>query len=120
MELQELMQLADFKKMEEIRARAGLRWCGDRRDRREAEALVQPVLQAALLPRRLPADVQPAERAPDRHRTATASSGSPRTGVWANGQDYEVDCLVYATGFEVGTELYARRAGYEVDRQGAA
>jgi cyclohexanone monooxygenase len=34
-------------------------------------------------------------------------------GVVVNGREYELDCLVYATGFEVGTE-YARRAGYEV------
>jgi cyclohexanone monooxygenase len=33
--------------------------------------------------------------------------------VWANGQAYEIDCLIYATGFEVGTE-YARRSGYEL------
>ena len=34
-------------------------------------------------------------------------------GVIANGQEYEVDCLIYATGFEVGTD-YTRRAGYEL------
>jgi cyclohexanone monooxygenase len=33
-------------------------------------------------------------------------------GVVANGVEYELDCLVYATGFEVGTD-YARRSGYE-------
>ena len=26
---------------------------------------------------------------------------------------YEIDCLIYATGFEVGTD-YTRRAGYDV------
>ena len=39
------------------------------------------------------------------------------TGVWANGQHFDLDCLIYATGFEVGTE-YARRAGYEVHGRG--
>jgi cyclohexanone monooxygenase len=34
-------------------------------------------------------------------------------GVVADGHEYELDCLIYATGFEVGTD-YARRAGYEV------
>jgi hypothetical protein len=38
------------------------------RDRREAEALVRQALQADLLPRRVPAVVQPAERPPRRHR----------------------------------------------------
>jgi cyclohexanone monooxygenase len=34
-------------------------------------------------------------------------------GIVANGVEYEIDCLIYATGFEVGTD-YARRSGYEV------
>lgn len=34
-------------------------------------------------------------------------------GVVANGVEYEVDCLIFATGFEVGTDI-ARRAGYQV------
>ena len=35
------------------------------------------------------------------------------TGVWANGKHYELDLLIYASGFEVGTD-YRRRSGYEV------
>ena len=35
------------------------------------------------------------------------------TGVVVDGDEYELDCLIYATGFEVGTD-YTRRAGYEV------
>ncbi|MGR8920858.1 MAG: flavin-containing monooxygenase [Gammaproteobacteria bacterium] len=34
-------------------------------------------------------------------------------GVVVDGKEYELDCLVFATGFEVGTG-YARRAGYDV------
>ena len=34
------------------------------------------------------------------------------TGVWANGEHYELDLLIYASGFEVGTE-FARRSGFE-------
>ena len=34
-------------------------------------------------------------------------------GVVANGVEYEVDCIIYASGFEVGTE-YASRAGFQV------
>ena len=34
-------------------------------------------------------------------------------GVVANGQEYKVDCLIFATGFEVGTS-YTRRAGYDI------
>jgi cyclohexanone monooxygenase len=36
-----------------------------------------------------------------------------RTGVIANGVEYPVDCIIFATGFEVGT-AYTRRAGFEV------
>jgi cyclohexanone monooxygenase len=34
-------------------------------------------------------------------------------GAVANGQEYELDCLIFATGFEVGTS-YTRRAGYDI------
>jgi cation diffusion facilitator CzcD-associated flavoprotein CzcO len=35
------------------------------------------------------------------------------SGVVVGENEYEVDCLIYATGFEVGT-AYTRRAGYDV------
>lgn len=39
--------------------------------------------------------------------------------VVANGKEYEVDCLIFATGFEVGTS-FTRRTGYDiVGRDGA-
>jgi cation diffusion facilitator CzcD-associated flavoprotein CzcO len=34
-------------------------------------------------------------------------------GVVAGGREYEVDCVIYASGFEVGTE-WSRRAGYDL------
>ncbi len=34
-------------------------------------------------------------------------------GVIVDGQEYELDCLIYASGFEVGTE-YKRRAGFDM------
>ena len=34
------------------------------------------------------------------------------TGVWVDGTHYELDCLIYASGFEVGTS-YQRRSGFE-------
>ena len=40
------------------------------------------------------------------------------TGVWASGEHYELDCVIYASGFEVGTE-FERRSGYDtVGRDG--
>ena len=47
-------------------------------DRRGAEALVSPVLQAPHLQRRVPADLQPAQREAGRYATGAASSASPR------------------------------------------
>src|SRR6185312_6864797 len=38
-------------------------------------------------------------------------------GVVANGVEYQLDCLIYGTGFEVGTS-YTRRAGYDVVGRG--
>jgi len=34
-------------------------------------------------------------------------------GVVVDGTEYELDCLIYATGFEVGTD-YSRRCGFEI------
>src|SRR6202000_2824531 len=34
-------------------------------------------------------------------------------GVVANGHEYKVDCLIFATGFEVRTS-FTRRAGYDI------
>ncbi len=58
---------------------------------------------------------------PTCHLVDTDGQGVERideTGVWVAGQHYEVDCLIFASGFEVGTD-YARRSGYEtVGRDG--
>ncbi len=50
------------------------------------------------------------------HLVDTDGKGVDRiveTGVVAAGKTYEVDCIIYASGFEVGTE-YTRRAGYDM------
>ena len=36
-----------------------------------------------------------------------------KKGVVAQGKEYELDCIIYASGFEVGTE-YTRRTGYDL------
>jgi cation diffusion facilitator CzcD-associated flavoprotein CzcO len=40
-----------------------------------------------------------------------------QNAVVVGGKEYEVDCLIFATGFEVGTS-YTRRAGYDVVGRG--
>jgi cation diffusion facilitator CzcD-associated flavoprotein CzcO len=57
---------------------------------------------------------------PTAHLVETDGHGVDRideTGVWVKGQHYELDCLIFASGFEVGTE-YARRSGYETVGRG--
>jgi cyclohexanone monooxygenase len=106
-----LMQLADFQKMESIRARV------DQivRDEAKAEALKPYYNQFCKRPC-FHDDYLDAFNRPNVHLIDTQGRGVEaitETGVVANGQEYELDCLIYATGFEVGTS-YTRRAGYEV------
>jgi cyclohexanone monooxygenase len=35
------------------------------------------------------------------------------SGIVANGQEYPLDCIIYSTGFEVGTS-YTRRSNFEI------
>ncbi|MBK5288988.1 MAG: NAD(P)/FAD-dependent oxidoreductase [Acidimicrobiia bacterium] len=58
---------------------------------------------------------------PNVHLVDTDGRGVDRideTGVWVGDDHYELDLLIFASGFEVGTE-YSRRSGYEtVGRDG--
>jgi cation diffusion facilitator CzcD-associated flavoprotein CzcO len=52
---------------------------------------------------------------PSCHLVDTGGKGVERideTGVWVLGKHYDLDCLVFASGFEVGTPL-ERRAGFD-------
>ncbi len=52
---------------------------------------------------------------PGTHLIDTAGQGVERideTGVWVAGVHYELDCIIFASGFEVGTPA-ARRSGFE-------
>jgi cation diffusion facilitator CzcD-associated flavoprotein CzcO len=53
---------------------------------------------------------------PNTHLVDTDGQGVTRitrTGVVAGGREYEVDCIIYASGFEVGTR-FTPRAGYDM------
>ncbi|WOF22863.1 NAD(P)/FAD-dependent oxidoreductase [Microbacterium betulae] len=39
------------------------------------------------------------------------------TGLWVDGEHYEVDCIVFATGFEVGTS-FRSRTGFDIRGRG--
>jgi cation diffusion facilitator CzcD-associated flavoprotein CzcO len=53
---------------------------------------------------------------PSCHLVDTDGKGVERidaTGAWAGGRHYPLDCLIFASGFEVGTP-HTRRAGFEL------
>ncbi len=72
---------ADFEKMEEIRARVDA-IVQDRATAAGAQGLVPPALQAAVLPRRVPAGVQRAEHAPGRYRRQGRRADHREPGSW--------------------------------------
>jgi len=105
------LEIADFEKMNSIRARVDA-IVGDPST---AEALKPWYRQFCKRPCFHDEYLQTFNR-PTVHLVDTNGRGVDRIterGVVANGVEYEIDCLIYATGFEVGTE-YTRRAGYEV------
>ena len=109
------MELADFQKMEQIRARVD-------------EIVSDPATAAALKPWYRQFCKRPCfhdEYLQTFNRANvtlvdTQGKGVERMtpeGVVAAGVEYALDCLIFATGFEVGT-AYTRRAGYEIVGRG--
>jgi cation diffusion facilitator CzcD-associated flavoprotein CzcO len=108
--MQRAYELSDDEKMTEIRARVD-------------ELVHDPTTAQALKPWYRQLCKRPcfhdeylqSFNEPGTHLVDTDGAGVERidrTGVWAAGQHYELDCLVFASGFEVGTE-HARRAGFD-------
>jgi cyclohexanone monooxygenase len=111
----QLMQLADFKKMEQVRARVD----SIVRDGATAEALKPWYNQFCKRPCFHDEYLDTFNR-PNVQLVDTKGQGVDRItehAIWANGQEYEIDCLIYATGFEVGTD-YTRRSGYQLYGRG--
>ena len=106
-----LMQLADFKKMEQVRARVD----SVVQDPATADALKPWYNQFCKRPC-FHDEYLTAFNHPNVHLIDTAGRGVERItehGIVVDGREYEIDCLIYATGFEVGTD-YTRRSGYEL------
>jgi cation diffusion facilitator CzcD-associated flavoprotein CzcO len=107
---------ADFEKMEEIRARVDdVVHASDTADDLKAwygQLCKRPCFHDEYLD---------AFNQPNVTLVDTDGKGVERiteAGVVVNGREYEVDCIVWATGFEVGTD-FASRAGFDpVGRDG--
>jgi cyclohexanone monooxygenase len=105
------MEMADFQKMEQIRGRVS----SVVTDETTADALKPWYRQFCKRPC-FHDDYLATFNRPSVHLVDTAGKGVERiteNAVIVDGQAYEIDCLIYATGFEVGTS-YVRRSGYEL------
>ena len=105
------MEMADFQKMEQIRGRVSSVVA----DETTADALKPWYRQFCKRPC-FHDDYLATFNRPSVHLVDTAGKGVERiteNAVIVDGKAYEIDCLIYATGFEVGTS-YVRRSGYEL------
>jgi cyclohexanone monooxygenase len=105
------MELADFEKMNQIRARVD----SVVDNKATADALKPWYRQFCKRPCFHDEYLDTYNR-PNVTLVDTAGRGVERItpkGIVANGVEFELDCIVYATGFEVGTS-YTRRAGYDL------
>jgi len=108
-------EVADFEKMEQIRARVD-------------EVVGDPGIAEALKPWYRQFCKRPCFHneyletfnRPNVTLVDTKGKGVERItrkGVVVDGREYALDCLIYASGFEVGTD-YSRRAGMEIHGRG--
>ena len=114
-EIAEMIELADFQKMEQVRARA-------------QEIVNDPDVAESLKPYyrqfcKRPCfhdDYLPTFNRDNVHLIDTDGKGIDEItelGIVANGELVELDCIIFATGFEVGTD-YTRRSGYDLIGKG--
>ena len=111
MDLRNAMQMADFQKMEKVRSRA------DEvvKNKDTAESLKPYYNQFCKRPC-FHDEYLDTFNNPNVELVDTDGKGLEEIsekGIIFEGKEYEVDCIIFATGFEVGTE-YSRRAGYQI------
>lgn len=107
----QLLVLSDYRKMNQIRARVD----SIVKDEATAQALKPWYRQFCKRPCFHDEYLQTFNR-PNVTLVDTQGAGVERlteNAAVVNGREYELDCLIFATGFEVGTS-YTRRAGYDV------
>jgi cyclohexanone monooxygenase len=112
MDLAREMELADYQKMEKVRARAE----AIVEDPETAESLKPYYRQFCKRPC-FHDEYLPTYNRPNVTLVDTDGRGLDQiteTGIVFDGKEYPVDCIIFATGFEVGTD-YSRRAGYQIN-----
>ena len=115
MTVEQLVEMANFEKMEEIRARVD-----DLVADPETAEKLKPYYQMFCKRPTFNDEYLPTFNRPNVHLVDTDGKGVERItekGPVVAGVTYEVDCIIYGTGFEVGTS-YTRRAGYDVIGRG--
>lgn len=110
-EIAEKMELADFQKMEQIRSRAQ-----ELVDDEDTAESLKPYYRQFCKRPCFNDEYLPSFNLPGVHLIDTDGRGVERfteKGLVANGEEFELDCVIFATGFEVGTD-YTRRSGYDL------
>lgn len=103
-------ELADFEKMESIRARVDAIV-----DNSQVAEALKPYYRQFCKRPCFHDEYLPAFNRPNVTLVDTDGQGVTRitdNAIVVGDESYEIDCLIYASGFEVGTE-YARRSGFE-------
>ena len=116
-ELGEAVELADFEKMEEIRARAA-----SIVNNPEVAEKLKPYYRQFCKRPCFHDDYLPSFNKPNVHLIDTDGKGVSNItaqGVVFDGREYPVDCIIFATGFEIGTD-YSRRAECAITGKGGA
>jgi len=115
LDMEEIMlraEIADFQKMNEIRGRVD-----DTVAKADAAEKLKPWYRQFCKRPTFNDEYLPTFNRPNVTLVDTGESQGveriTRNGVVANGVEYPVDCIIFATGFEVGT-AWTRRAGYDI------
>jgi cyclohexanone monooxygenase len=111
LDIAEVMEMANFDKMNEIRSRVD-----DLVETPGVAEKLKPYYRMFCKRPTFNDEYLPTFNRPNVKLVDTEGKGVDRItecGLVVAGVEYEVDCIIFATGFEVGTS-YARRAGYEI------
>ncbi len=111
MDVESKVELADMANMERVRARAH-----ETVENKETAESLKPYYRQFCKRPCFHDEYLKTYNLPNVHLADTGGQGVEEfteKGVVFDGKEYEVDCIIFATGFEVGTD-YSRRAGYGI------